>query len=149
MGSPTGWSPEPVEQMRLRYKDAIAFLYDEGVIRAGGIRPGEVAANVFQFEDGLHVIVSKERVKFASEKEQSIVIHVSFSFRRGSKHYRDVESLMNGKTKEQQLSVLSRWAERGILRFCEMSGESRADFELAAWTGGGVPHYFKRLKGET
>ena len=46
--------------LQARYPQALEFRYDSFAIVNGAIRPGECAANVFDFEDGLRLIVNRE-----------------------------------------------------------------------------------------
>ena len=70
------FAAEPVTSLRARYAASLNHVYDVAYIRDhNGIRPGEVAANIFDFEDGLRLIVSRDACPDGRQ-----VLHYSASF---------------------------------------------------------------------
>ena len=61
MGLP--WNPEKITVLRARYAAAVTDLYDHGAIAAGvQPRPGTRRRHVFDWPDGLRLIVSRDRL---------------------------------------------------------------------------------------
>lgn len=86
MGLP--FKPEPIEKLRERYPAAIKDVFDarEGTPSP---RPGELRANVFDFHEGLRLIISMDRVQdditllhLSARPEKAIALYPDHSFRR-------------------------------------------------------------------
>jgi hypothetical protein len=60
MPLPLPYAPEPLASLQARYKRAIDCVYDLGEVKRREIvSPGGNRENVFDFEDGLRLIVSR------------------------------------------------------------------------------------------
>jgi hypothetical protein len=137
-GPPIPEAPEPVEALRARYPRALEPVYDAVAIRdRGATRPGEVAANVFDFEDGMRLIINRERMP-----DGELVLHVSASVRNGSALGGELRDA--ARTKSAAV-IKEMMAFRVGSHFHQLSGET--GLELAGWTGGGVPHFTRKLEG--
>lgn len=79
MGLP--FEPKSVESMRARYPEAVKETFTMEMV-LGGNRPGKHRKHVFDFEDGLRVIVSKEPLL-----DGNTALHFSFSFKDDSEFY--------------------------------------------------------------
>lgn len=72
---PVPVNPEPLDALKARFPKALEFVFDAVGIRDKGlIRPGECVANVFDFEDGIRLIVSRELMP-----DRTRVLHFSAS----------------------------------------------------------------------
>lgn len=71
------FKPEKVEDLKERYPESIKELYIQlDVARGLRVRPGTQKENVFDFLDGVRLIISKEQ-----EPSLRLVIHISGSVR--------------------------------------------------------------------
>jgi len=69
------YAPEPVESARKRMPAALHDVYDPLEVEAGKqTRPGLLRKHVFDFEDGMRMIVSRETM------DGKLWIHASFSW---------------------------------------------------------------------
>lgn len=69
------YNPEPLERLKLRYSKALEELYIQlDVSRGIRVRPGSQPSNVFDFADGIRLIISKEQ-----QPDGRLVIHISGS----------------------------------------------------------------------
>jgi len=128
---PVPTAPEPLDALRARYPRALEYVYHADKVRAGGIGPGEVAANVFDFEDGLRLIVSRERLP-----DGRLVLHVRASFPARCRMADEFWRLALTMPKKR---VLELWAADLPRRFRELSGDGRT-LELIGWSGRLIPH---------
>ena len=71
--------PEPVDAMQSRFTRALEHVYDCRTITAGGISPVEVKANVFDWHDGLRLVVVRKR---HHQRPQLTFLHVSAGIHR-------------------------------------------------------------------
>lgn len=123
--------PEPLEILRARYPRALEFVYCPEACASGAIRPGEVAANVFDFEDGLRLIISRDRM------EGRVVLHFSASVEVGTPLADELLRQIQG---EPWHAVLSRWEATVPARFRDLSGDTRTP--SLAFRSANVPHWF-------
>jgi len=79
---------EPDDTIRARLHKALNPVYIQELIEKGGPRPGQFRKHVFDFTDGVRMIVSIERPNVAADK----VLHVSFSVVDGA--YSSMEAFM-------------------------------------------------------
>ena len=78
---PVAVRPEPREALRARFREALGPVYDEEEQRLGtAARPGELPRHVFDFPEGVRLIVSRLRLA----KDGRILTHFSASVRPGS-----------------------------------------------------------------
>lgn len=72
------FQPESIATARARYAAALTEVFDVESINLGTVlRPGECRANVFDFADGIRMIVSRDRLPTGK-----VVLHVSASLRQ-------------------------------------------------------------------
>jgi hypothetical protein len=110
------FEPETEGQMRLRFAEAMSVIYEVDTV--GGKRPGLKRKHVFDFFDGMRLIISRD--KFKGE----VCLHVSASFFG--------ERKMKGE--ELVRTVLERVKDmRG--------GEGNGGTVLAFESVGGVAHF--------
>lgn len=71
------FKPQPIDTLKARYPAALRKVFDctKGVPRP---RPGELYSLVFDCEDGIRLIISRDR-----ETESDVFLHVSASFVEG------------------------------------------------------------------
>lgn len=122
MGLP--FTPESIESAATRYWLAVKDVVDvRDVINSGGAgSPGKNRKHVFDFEDGLRMIVSRDRL--SSDK---VILHVSGSMRDGD----------GGVVCEPNLNKLQSVVQ---CRLSALSG-SVVDLELIHMSGGFIPHW--------
>jgi hypothetical protein len=130
---PVPADPQPLEALRARYPRALEFVYDQAAIaRSEGIRPGEVTAQVFDFQDGLRLIVSRE-----CRPDGKVVLHFSASFPKESRIADEFRLLLGFHPKEY---VYRKWLRDVPRRFRELSGDDRTPRYLGV-AGSLVPHW--------
>lgn len=127
------FNPEPLTVLQARYPAALEPVYDARAIIGGAIRPGEVAANVFHFEDGLTLIVSRDRLHSDGE----INLHFSASF-PGECRIADEFRLLKITMSTRQ--IMDKWIASVPGRFAELSGDNRPVTFLGI-TPHGIPHW--------
>ncbi len=133
--TPVPNSPEPLDALRARYAAALEHVYDVRVILQGGIRPGEVPANVFDALDGLRLIVSRERML-----DRELLLHVSASFPAESRMADEFRLLAVATPKRK---ILDMWLADLPRRFTELS-DDRRPLEFVGWSEKGIPHLMIR-----
>ena len=123
------WSPEPLATLQARYTDAVTEIYGHDRIVTGWQqRVGAQRKHVFDFEDGLRLIVSRHR--FPNHR---VGIAISGSIVPSTEVHTSL--LPHGAEAGDQMCriVQERWRV--------LSGSTR-DPELLGWsTGKGVPHF--------
>lgn len=73
------FTPEPVEQMIERFQKALEREFNADKISNGDPdRPGVHRENVFDYEDGIRLIISKDRAR------GNLFIHISASSQKGN-----------------------------------------------------------------
>jgi hypothetical protein len=119
------WNPESMETLRGRYSSALERVYDTKLIEQGeSDRPGEHREHVFDFEDGLRLIISREC------RDGKRYLHVSGSV----KTTKDV----CGKTLLQAM----------MARMLLLNGKSFSGVATAFMSDGGVMHLLFPLEPE-
>jgi hypothetical protein len=123
------WNPEAVDTLRARYAAALVNLYDHRAIAAGRQpRPGNHPRQVFDFQDGLRLIISRDR-----QADQRTGIFVS-------------GSIVPGTPLEEWLRAQEPKAAIGLRHLvCErwqcLAGSDRVP-EFVGWSARkGVPHF--------
>lgn len=123
--------PETLERAKARFPDALETIWDVEAIRfSGAKRPGEDRRCVFDFHDGLRLIVSRERMD-----DGEIKIHMSASV--------DLDSglakrIRRGKLKQGMFGTLAQE------RFAAISGFGTVKPAFVQFIGvsdKGVPHW--------
>jgi len=74
------FTPMSIERHRTRYEQALVTTFHSEDLERGGVQPGTCPENIFDFVDGLRLIISKEFI----EGEDKPRIHVSGSTKPGS-----------------------------------------------------------------
>ena len=113
------FEPEGMRLMKARFAEAVRKVYELDAVEAGlEQRPGVERKHVFDFEDGMRLIVSRDRL------EGEVSLHVSVSFMPG----REVTG------REFLVSVLSR--------VTDMSGGKGVEGLVQVFTSeAGVVHF--------
>jgi len=118
--------PEPLSKLRSRYQAALIKVFD---CRCGTPypRPGQLRGHVFDFEDGMRLVISRERM---SETEQRL--HVSASFAPGTEiaNRLDCRDLTTEQFLDLALETFARLSDdHGPLEFIDATPER------------GIPHW--------
>ena len=121
---------EPLATLRARYARALEYIYDLDRIDAGGIRPAEVAANRFAFEDGFMLLVSRERFGCGQ-----VHLHVWAKLHTESELY---QRFARGELGAEK--VLREFAKLVPQRFRELSNDDRP-LIFMGWAKNFSPHY--------
>lgn len=113
------FKPEPNEQLQARYAAAVMITY----VAAPNMknRPGENPENVFDFQDGIRLIVSKDLIL---EKE---ILHFS-----GSIHTQDFIGKKYDSSHYKQF----------VQKFVYLSQLKNVRFRLAGESPEGIPHFY-------
>lgn len=128
--------PESIETARARYHLALAQIYELEDQRniTPPHTPGNKPEHVFDFDDGIRLIVSREQM--AGEDP---VIHVSASFDPGRSFYRLIRRTCSSIAEAQAMlrgACEARWRE--------ISGSAAPMQFLGFSPGKGVPHWWVR-----
>jgi len=111
--------PEPFEKLKARFNKSLEIVYSTTVIAKDETqRPGQKRENVFDFEDGVRLIIGREIIQ---AKE---VIHISGSVS---------EKLYTGKLDESLLNLM-------VNKFQSLI-DFPVEIELVAITEKGIPHF--------
>lgn len=120
------YDAEPFAELRARYAAALEPVYDPvKLIEGNYIRPGEQRRHVFDFTDGLRLIISRDVL------DDLPVIHVSASVKPHTDLYRE---LATGLINIAAFNRLVDW------RFRELD-ETRHLELLGVSDGKGIPHF--------
>ncbi len=130
---PVPVQPEPLEVLQARYPLALEHIYDVGDIMRGAIRPGEIAAQCFDFQDGIRLLISRERFH-----DGKVHLHLSASFAAEC----DLAStLRNLKAKGASGEALRQhFLDTAVHRFQQLSGHVGVLF-FVGWSKDNVPHW--------
>ncbi len=137
------YNPAPLEELRRRYDAAVADVYDHADVGTfGANRPSEKPQHVFDFEDGLRLIISRER---SSPLEG---IHISASLQPGRPLYFALPEMLRPPQVLKRMA-LDRWAElTGALSPADVQEAiERGEAKFAGFSPGkGIPHWFVVLQ---
>ena len=136
--TPVPFKAEPLGQLQARFPRALQKVFDQFAIESSGAtRPGQLQANVFDFEDGLRLIVSREQ-----RVSGQIVLHVSASFQRECAIVTQLKPLLEAaKTQADRMAVAEGWAATIPGRYAELAGDTGEPITLAKWSDGMIPHF--------
>ena len=124
--------PEPVECLRARYAAATGELIEIDSVRLGtALRAGEQRRNVFDSEDSLRLLISRE------DLGRGPVLHVSASVQSETPAAEKFRWGVQNKGLPWACEGLKKLAEA---RFREVSGEARP-LVFIGFSDGGVPHW--------
>lgn len=127
MGTP--WFPLPLAQLQANYLGALVRVYDQRAVDAGAADdPG--AAHVFDCEDGLRLVVMRERTE-----DGWIAIHLSAGLGAPGELSTWLDARPAGMRAQTFLAV-------AVARWREISGDTRTPMTLAGTSASGVPHWF-------
>ena len=115
------YEPEPLQSMRKRYGAAVETVY----IAGSSPRPGQQRKNVFDCDDGLRLIISRDAVVGAPQ------IHVSTSVYPGSR----LEEMIEGGMQIEAFLFFC------VTRFGAISGDGRP-ITFVGISEGGVSHFY-------
>ena len=121
------FEPESIESLKARYPEAMKDTYDPNDIKDDPTQsPGKQRKHVFDFEDGLRLIASRDQMK---ESELDPITHYSVSV---------VESICN-VNQFKDLAAFVGWAIKHInqIRPKEMTGQL-----ITQGTETGIVHMF-------
>jgi hypothetical protein len=119
---------EPLAALRARYGEAVRDVYDHACIAAGQQnRPSNQRKHVFDFQDGLRLIVSRDRT-FVGRTG----VFVSASLMPGTPVYESLR-LHRGDAREGFCTVVrERW---------QQLADSKRMPEFQGWSEAGIPHF--------
>ena len=121
------WRPEALSVLQSRYAAAIANIYDIEAIDAGHQpRPSNQPQHVFDWADGLRLIVSRDRFP-----DGRTAIHVSGSLLSGSPLNERLIGQGTDPLKASSAIIWERWQDLA---------QSKRDLEEVRVSPGGVPH---------
>lgn len=127
-----GFEPESVEAARARLPQALAPIYDPLDLRSGELRPGEQRRHVFDFEEGIRLIVSRDLLIDSSRPPE---VHVSASAIRPA----DIARVVAMGQQAFVTRVFGLWT---VLRGKKL--------RLVGFSPGrGVPHFVEEQDGPT
>lgn len=136
--------PESIESMQARWPVVMQFEYGREIILSGGIRPGEIRANVFDFPGGLRLIASVER-----RKDGKRILHVSASFAVDSEEYRNMEAILF-KCRNKMNRTIELWAKTVTDRIAKIAGKDADGLVYAGIVMPGcIPHWSKEIEDVT
>lgn len=132
MGLP--FKPEPLAAMRARYPEAVKDVMDYESYVLGTIqRPGQSRRHVFDHEDGLRLIFSRD-----SSDKGLVFLHASASIESGSRLFHEARGI--SRRSGGSLNHVMDWLD-GLARprIEELSGQA---MELWFWHHF-IPHFWK------
>lgn len=118
------FQPETIEQLKARYPKALIKTWipeDKPIENGEPSRPGLCRDNVFDFEDGIRLVISMDLMN------DEVVQHLSGSF---------IEDIYKGQ-KKNALDQMAR-------NFWKVSGIEKPLEFLGLTSGKGVPHWIVR-----
>lgn len=111
--------PEPLETLRVRYPVALRDLIEiDSVLQGTQLRPGEQRTHVFDCEDGLRLIVSRDDLGMGP------VLHLSASI--GGENL-PLESWLRAVARTRgPIAALDALVDEAETRFAQLSGDARS-----------------------
>ena len=122
------WKPEPLSDMQGRYARAVSEIYDARMARGEQLRPGNQRRHVFDFADGLRLIVSRDRLE-----EGRVGIHVSGSVMPQT----NLHELLTSDT----TNILDHVRNIVVDHWRLLSGSNQTPDSWSWSRGKGVPHF--------
>lgn len=129
-----------MESLIARWPSVMAYDYDSAAVARGGIRPGEVRANIFDFIGGLRIIASVEK-----KSDGRRILHVSASFAVNSTEYKNVERLLV-MCRGNKHRALDLWVKTAEERFKQLAGSDADGIQFQGMAHGYIPHWWKEIK---
>jgi hypothetical protein len=125
------FKPETIEDLRARYQSALTTIFDIAEIEAGGVRPGQLRRHVFDCEDGIRLLISRDRDSRNAATSKP-ALHVSASVEKGYEVYTMAE---RGELSPEGFLRMAKE------RFASISGDPRRLRLLGFSHEAGVPHW--------
>lgn len=121
MSNPLPFQPETIEQIKARWSLALVGVYDQQLCANGDqIAPGAQRRHVFDFEDGLRVVASVDRIVHGrAGGRHSDELHLSFGM------YRPIGNFM-----ERAQEVISMFVNQRPLTMFKTDRATHFWFEL-------------------
>jgi hypothetical protein len=135
------FEPEPMAKLKERYPLAIKDIYDVLAVHFNNMqRPGEKREHVFDFQDGMRLIVSKDKMP-----GKAPYVHFSASIIPGTSLEEHIVVFVQGKGLEFSMNVFKEMAE---LRFADLGdiGDKQKIIFLGFSEQKGAPHFMMELK---
>jgi hypothetical protein len=131
--------PEPLDRLRARYPEALREVFDPQSVTLGMQLPAWACPrNVFDCEDGLRIIVSRDDLG----GRVGVVLHVSAALDPAAPLYRELLRSARHIWPEWARAKFCRLA---LARWREISGDDRL-IEFAGYGGAqGIPHWYRGL----
>lgn len=129
------FEPEPLGVLQSRYPAALVELFDAvSIVAHDAERPGQLRKHVFDCEDGLHLIINRERIPSGQ-----IVLHVSASV------YEDTPLFAELKAGSLGFPAFKLLCER---RFAEISGDTKPLGWLGLLGKKQIPNWYREEGSE-
>jgi hypothetical protein len=126
------FAPESEDRLRSRYAEAIRPVFDPESMALGvQERPGETRRNVFDFEDGLRLIISRDAIPRPT-------LHLSASIYPNTAAY---QLLAHQVWRYGLAKAMDAFRGEAEARFRAVSGETRPLVYLGIFSDKGVPHW--------
>lgn len=122
------FKPQPLDQLKARYSVVLKRVFDctKGIPSP---RPGELYSHVFDCEDGLRLIVSRDK-----ESDTSTYLHLS-----ASPHSKETHELFAYSGDAEQVTFIALALER----FIEISGDA-GPLQFYGFSQRGIPHWRRK-----
>jgi hypothetical protein len=133
------YRPEPLDRLRARYPAALRPVFDGESIALGlGPDPGAEAAQVFDSEDGIRLIVAHCDLG----GQVGVILHLSASIDPAAPLYRELLRSARHIWPEWSQAEFCRLA---LARWREISGDDKP-IDFVGYGGAkGIPHWFRGL----
>lgn len=126
------FKPESVEQLKARYQAALIHRFDaERVAENREIKPYQCPANLFDFEEGIRIVVSRE---LGALQPDQTTLHIVGIIQPGA-------SVLKKLMKEPPRDRMTRFGNIAMARFREISGDKRKIIHHVVGETM-VPHWF-------
>ena len=123
------FAPQSIDTLRARYPAARTSLYDQiAVLNGLQPPPSGMRANVFDFEDGLRLIISRER-----DPDGLVVMHISASAVDGTPMYQGIH--------DGRVGVVE-FFDRVCTEWQAVSGSARTPTFIGVSPDKLIPHWF-------
>lgn len=110
--------PEPLEQLKARYQDAIRVVLDCDEIAANPeIRPGAHRRHVFDMECGARLIISRERKRDGKKTKQFIHVSCSQNVENGKIDVADIPGLFWLISNDHRELFMVGMSQKGVCHF--------------------------------
>lgn len=130
------YKPQSMRSLRLRLRDALERIWDctePGLAEQErtGIRPGNDPRNIFDFQNGIRMIISREQV------DQGIWIHISCSVQPGTELGAKLAMMVG----QHSLDVINREFERSCRKYYKRLTGDGSGMQKVHTSEKSVPHW--------